>query len=81
MTVRSKSTLKMICAKAGIANVELTKEAQKLMELYEDPNVAPEQKQIVKAELDRAIEELESRVTTRRLRESRGIVDPETTSE
>ena len=81
MTVRSKTTLKMICAKAGIANAELTKEAQKLMELYEDPNVAPEQKQIVKAELDRAIEDLESRVTTRRVREARRNVDQETSSE
>jgi hypothetical protein len=70
MTVRSKSTVKMICAKSGIANMELAKEAQKIVELSDDPSVPPEQKEIVKAELDNAIDALEARVTTRRLRDA-----------
>jgi hypothetical protein len=72
MTVRTKSTVKMICARSGIANLELQKEAQKLLELYEDPNVSPEQKVIVKKELDQAIEKLEAQVTTRRMRQASG---------
>lgn len=75
MTVKTKSTVKMICARAGIASVELTKEAQRLLEAYQDPNVPHEQKVIVKAKLDAAIQILEERVTTRRLREASGCVD------
>lgn len=51
--------------------MELPEEARKLLELYEDPTVAPEQKAIVKAELDLAIRKLEEKVTTRRLNEQR----------
>lgn len=69
MSARSKSTLKMICVRASIVNEELPKEAQKLLDLYNDPDVAPEQKRIVKSELDEAIRKLEERVTTRRLNE------------
>lgn len=75
MTVRTKSTVKMICARSGIANLELQVEAQKLLDLYHDPAVSPEQKLIVKAELDQAIEKLETRVTTRRIREASGSSD------
>jgi hypothetical protein len=71
MSFRSKSTLKMLCARAGIANRELSVEAQKLMDIYDDPNVAPEQKAVVKAELDEAIRKLEERVTTRKLKEAK----------
>ena len=71
MTLKTKSTVKMLCARAGIANQELSVEAQKLMELYEDPDVSPEQKAIVKAELERAIKELEEKVTTRKMREAK----------
>lgn len=71
MSFRSKSTLKMLCARAGIANRELSVEAQKLMEIYDDPNVSPEQKVIVQIQLDEAIRKLEERVTTRKLREAR----------
>ncbi len=71
MTLKTKSTVKMLCVRAGIANKQLSLEAQKLMELYEDPDVAPEQKQIVKAELERAIKELEEKVTTRKMREAK----------
>lgn len=72
MSARTKSTLKMICVGSGIANVELPKEAQKLLELYRDPNVSPEQKSIAKAELDDLIKTLEERVTTRRMRDDLG---------
>ena len=71
MTMKTKSTLKMICVRAGIINKELPKEAQRLLELFEDPNVTPEQKTVVKAELDKAIRKLEEKVTTRRLNEQR----------
>ncbi len=69
MTLKTKSTVKMLCARAGIANQQLSIEAQKLMELYDDPDVSPEQKAIVKAALDRAIKDLEEKVTTRKMRE------------
>ncbi len=71
MTTRSKSTVKLLCARAGIARKEIPVEAQKLLELYNDPEVAPEQKAVVKAELDEAIRKLEEKVTTRRLNEAR----------
>jgi hypothetical protein len=71
MTARTKSTIRAICVRSGITNAELPEEARKLLELYEDPAVAPEQKAIVKAELDLAIKKLEEKVTTRRLNEQR----------
>jgi len=72
MSSRTKSTVKMLCVRSdAVMKKELPEEAQKLLDLYNDPNVSPEQKRIVKAELDRAIQELEERVTTRRLNEAR----------
>lgn len=72
MSARSKSTVKMLCVRsAAVMRKELPEEAQKLLDLYNDPNVAPEQKKIVKTELDRAIKDLEDRVTTRRLNDAR----------
>lgn len=72
MSSRSKSTVKMLCvASNAIMRKELPEEAQKLLDLYNDPDVTPEQKVIVRAELDKAIKELESRVTTRKLNEER----------
>ncbi len=71
MTARTRSTIRSICVRSGITNMELPEEARKLLELYEDPTVAPEQKAIVKAELDLAIRKLEEKVTTRRLNEQR----------
>ena len=70
MTMRSKSTLKMICVRSGITRQEIPEEAVKLLELYNDPTVSPEQKLIVKSQLDDVIRELESRVTTRRLNQA-----------
>lgn len=74
MTARTRSTIRAICVRSGITNMELPEEAKKLLELYEDPDVAPEQKEIAKAELDLAIQKLEEKVTTRRLNEQRKIV-------
>jgi hypothetical protein len=72
MSSRSKSTVKMLCvASNAIMRKELPEEAQKLLDLYNDPDVAPEQKQIVKAELDAAIKVLEDRATTRRLNDEK----------
>jgi hypothetical protein len=71
MTARTKSTLHMLCVRSGIVSRELPKEAQKLLTIYNDPNVAPEQKAIVRSELDLAIQKLEERVTSRRLREAK----------
>jgi len=67
-----KTTLTMICARASIARADLTEEAQKLFDLYNDPSIAPEQKEIVRKELDAMIKKLEERVeTTRRIREEK----------
>ncbi len=69
MSARTKTTLKMICVRQAIVNQELPEEAQRLLDVYNDPDVAPEQKRIAKAELDKAIDALEAKVTTRRLNE------------
>lgn len=71
MTAKTKSTLHMLCVRSGIVNEELPKEAQKLLEIYNDPNVSPEQKAIARSELDDAIRKLEEKVTSRRLREAK----------
>ena len=61
-------------AKAGdLVRQETLEEAQRLLDLYLDPSVAPEQKTIAKSEIDRIIKEIEERVTTRRLREQKAI--------
>lgn len=70
MSVLTKSTVKMLCSRGEYVRQETVEEAQKLLDLYFDPKVAPEQKAIAKAELDRIIKEIEERVTTRRLREA-----------
>lgn len=72
MSSKTKSTVKMLCVRSNaIMRKELPEEAQALLDLYNDPRVSPEQKANAKIELDRAIEELEARVTTRRLREQK----------
>jgi hypothetical protein len=72
MSSKSKSTVKMLCVRSdALMRKELPEEAQKLLDLYNDPNVSPEQKQVARIELDKAIRELEDRVTTRRLNENR----------
>lgn len=73
MTSLTKSTIKMICVKSGIARKEITEEAQHLLDLYNDPKIDDVAKADVKRKLDNAIKVLEERVTTRRLREDRRI--------
>jgi hypothetical protein len=64
------STVKMLAVRSAIARQEIPEEAQKLLDLYNDPDVTPEQKKIVKSKLDDMIQKLEERVvTSRRLRE------------
>jgi hypothetical protein len=66
--ILTKKTAKLMCARAGIARLELTVEAQKLFDLYNDPNVCVEQKEVAKRELDSMIRELEEKVATRQMR-------------
>ena len=69
MTVLTRKTAKLLCARSGIARTEMTEEAQKLFDLCNDPHVAPEQKEIAIRELDELIRRLEARSeTTRRVR-------------
>ena len=71
MSAKTKSTVKMLCVRSNaVMRKELPEEAQALLELCNDPSVAPEQKKIAKSELDKKIKELEERVTTRRLNEA-----------
>lgn len=68
-----KTTVKMLCARANIARAEIPLEAQKLLELYEDPSIPPEKKDQVKKQLDAMISKMEDRAeTSRRLREEGG---------
>lgn len=71
MTRSSRSTVHMLCARAEVLRKEIPVEAQKLLDLYNDPDVTPEQKQIVKQRLEDEIRKLEERVTTRKLREAK----------
>lgn len=65
-----KTTVKMLCARANIARREIPVEAQKLLELYEDPSIPQEKKEQVKRQLDAMISKMEDRAeTSRRLRE------------
>lgn len=66
MTTFSKSTVHMLVARAEACSREIPVEAQKLLDLYNDPNVDPEQKAIAKKELDDMIRKLEDRVETNR---------------
>lgn len=63
------STVKMLAVRSAIARQEIPEEAQKLLDLYNDPDVSPEQKRIARSKLDDMIKELEERVdTSRKLR-------------
>lgn len=69
MTATKRSTVRMLCVRAGIAREELSEEAQKIFDLFNDPDVSPEQKEVAKRELDKAIQKLENKVeTSRRLK-------------
>jgi len=71
MTTLTRSTLRMFTVRSGIARKEIPEEAVKLLELYNDPSVSPEQKRVAKAQLEDMIQKLEARVTTRRLNEGK----------
>jgi hypothetical protein len=71
MTTLTRSTVKMLCVRSGVARKEITEEAQHLIDLYNDPKVSAEKKAEVKAKIDQMVQELENRVTTRRLREAK----------
>ena len=67
--ILQKKTAQLLCARAGIVRSELTEEAQKIYDLFNDPNVSPEQKEILKTRLDEIIKNHEQKVeTNRRLR-------------
>lgn len=67
-----KTTVKMLTVRTAIARKEIPEEAQKLLDLYNDPDVTLEQKEVAKRELDEMIRKLEERVdTNRRLRVDR----------
>lgn len=67
-----RTTVKMLAVKTAIARQEIPEEAQKLLDLYNDPDVTPEQKKVAKAELDEMIRKLEDRVSTsRRLKDGK----------
>lgn len=69
MTVLTRKTAKMLCVQSALTRSKLPEEAQKLMDLFNDPSVSQEQKQIVKARLDEYIEKIEKRATTRRMKD------------
>lgn len=60
------TTVKMLAVRTAIARQEIPEEAQKLLDLYNDPSVTPEQKEIAKLKLDDMIRKLEDRVDTNR---------------
>lgn len=76
MTTSSRSTVHMLVARAEHFRKEIPIEAQKLLDLYNDPNVTPEQKEVVKRQIEDLIRSLEDRVTTRKLREARQNLSP-----
>lgn len=68
-----RKTSKMLTARSEVLRAELTEEGQKLLDLYNDPKVSPEEKEKVKKLLDAMIADVEQRIeTTRRLRDSKG---------
>jgi hypothetical protein len=69
VTVLSKKTVKLLTARAGIASREIPVEAQKILELHEDPNVSPATKELAMRAIDEKIKDIEEKQTTRRVRE------------
>lgn len=59
-------TSKFLCYRTEIARQEVTEEAQKLFDLYNDPEVSEEKKEEVKAQLDLLIAKLEEKTETSR---------------
>lgn len=71
MTTLTKTTLRMLCVKVFNGRADIMEEAQKLLETYEDPATPDDVRELVKTKLDRKIQEIENRVTTRRLKEAK----------
>lgn len=67
MTFLTKRTAKLLCARAGIANKEIPLEAQRILDLHNDPNVSQQEKDRAMQALDDKIRDLEER-TSRRIR-------------
>lgn len=64
-----RKTAKMLASRGSVLREELTVEGQKLLDVYNDPKVSPEEKEKVKKQLDAMIQDLEKRIeTTRRLK-------------
>ena len=72
MSAKTGSTVNLICLREAIVNQELPEEAVRILRVYNDPAVPADQKAAVRQEIDKAIDALESRVTTRRLNEVKG---------
>jgi hypothetical protein len=71
--ILAKKTAKMLCARAAIASEKIPVEANKLLELFNDPSVSEEEKAAAKRELDLHIEKLEAKAeTTRRTNPEKG---------
>ena len=62
----TKKTAKFLCAKASIASEKIPVEANKLLEIYNDPSVNEADKAKARLEIDRHIEKLEKKAETTR---------------
>lgn len=66
MGIITKRTARMLCFNSAIARHELGEEAQKLVELCEDPKISEEKKEEARHKLDLLIDRLEKKVETRK---------------
>jgi hypothetical protein len=66
MSILTKRTARMLCIKSAISRRELGEEAQKLVELAEDPSIPDAQKAEALRNLDLLIDRLEKKVETRK---------------
>lgn len=66
MGMITKRTARMLCFNSAISRHELGVEAQKLVELCEDPRVPEDQKDEALRKLDLLIDRLEKKVETRK---------------
>lgn len=67
MSMLTKKTAKLLCFKSAIAKKELGEEAQKLVELAEDPTIPDDQKRDAIKKLDLLIERLQKKVETEKV--------------
>jgi len=66
MGILTKRTARMLCFNSAISRQELGVEAQKLVELAEDPNIPDVQKEEALQKLDALIARLEKKSETRK---------------